>query len=140
MIPGVDLRKKFGFLATEWTKDTRIVVVDMAEQNISVVVDAVTEVLLPTADSVEPPSSVIATTDWEYLLGIAKLESWLIILLDLEQTLSAVELAKLSDVSIRKATGGVLMNRKTSLQREPQPKKRPSGRVSGRRTYEKRVY
>ena len=91
VIPVVDLRKRFGFTVTEWTKDTRIVVVDIGKQDIGVVVDAVTEVLRLAATSVEPPSSVITTVDSEYLLGIAKLESRLIILLDLEQALSTME-------------------------------------------------
>ena len=97
VIPVVDLRKRFGFTVTDWTKDTRIVVVDIAGQDIGVVVDAVTEVLRLAATSVEPPSSVITTADSEYLLGIAKLESRLIILLDLERALSEFELSKFTD-------------------------------------------
>ena len=62
-----------------------------------VVVDAVTEVLRLAAGSVEPASSVITTSDSEYLLGIAKLESRLIILLDLEQALSTMEQGKITD-------------------------------------------
>ena len=91
VIPVVDLRKRFGFTVTEWTKDTRIVVIDIGKQDIGVVVDAVNEVLRLSAGAVEPPSSVITTVESEYLVGIAKLESRLIILLDLEQALSAME-------------------------------------------------
>ncbi len=91
VIPVIDLRKRFGFEVTEMTKDTRIVVVDIGGQDIGVVVDAVTEVLRLSADKVEPASSVITTVDSEYLLGIAKLEERLIILLDLQQALSAME-------------------------------------------------
>ncbi len=97
VIPVVDLRKRFGFTVTDWTKDTRIVVVDIGKQDIGVVVDAVTEVLRLAATSVEPPSSVITTADSEYLLGIAKLESRLIILLDLEQALSTMEQGKITN-------------------------------------------
>ena len=97
VIPVVDLRKRFGFPDSDATKDTRIVVVDIGGQDIGVVVDSVTEVLRIGADAVEPPSSVITTADSEYLLGIAKLESRLIILLDLEQALSVMELARIKD-------------------------------------------
>ncbi len=93
VIPVVDLRKRFGFEAEEATKDTRIVVVDIGGQDIGVVVDAVTEVLRVSADAVEPPSSVITTADSEYLLGIVKLSTRLIILLDLQQALSSIESA-----------------------------------------------
>ena len=91
VIPVIDLRKRFGFKATEATKDTRIVVVDIDGNDIGVVVDAVTEVLRLAADAVEPPTGVITTADSDYLLGIAKLETRLIILLDLQQALSNME-------------------------------------------------
>ena len=91
VIPVIDLRKRFGFLSTEHTKDTRIVVVDINGNDIGVVVDAVTEVLRLSADSVEPPTGAITTADSDYLLGIAKLETRLIILLDLQKALANME-------------------------------------------------
>lgn len=89
VIPVIDMRKRFGFPVVEHTKDTRIVVIDIGGADIGATVDAVTEVLRLGADSIEPPSSVITTTDSDYLLGIAKLETQLIILLDLQRALSA---------------------------------------------------
>ena len=68
-----------------------IPVVDIGGQDIGAVVDAVTEVLRILGDSVEPPSSVITTADSDYLMGIAKVEDRLIILLDLESVLSEEE-------------------------------------------------
>ncbi len=88
VIPVVDLRKVFYLPVTEETKDTRIVVVDIAGQPIGCLVDAVTEVLRISAESVEPPSSVITSADADYLLGIAKLEGRMIILLDLDKVLA----------------------------------------------------
>ncbi len=91
VIPVVDLRKRFGLTATEETKDSRIVVVYIGGQQVGMIVDAVTEVLRISADSIEPPSSVITSADSAYLMGIAKLEDRLITLLDLEQALSEAE-------------------------------------------------
>jgi purine-binding chemotaxis protein CheW len=59
-----------------------------------------TRLLRISSDSVEPPSSVITTADSEYLLGIAKLESRLIILLDLDQVLSMDEKTALAEVAL----------------------------------------
>ncbi len=87
VIPVIDLRKRFGFMKAEATKDSRIVVVDINGSDIGVVVDAVTEVLRLNTDSVEPPTGVTTTSDSAYLLGIAKLEDRLIILLDLQTAL-----------------------------------------------------
>ena len=88
VIPVIDLRKRFGFPSAESNKDTRIVVIDIGGTDIGAVVDAVTEVLRLGPGSVEPPSAVIANSDSDYLLGIAKLETRVIILLDLQRALA----------------------------------------------------
>jgi purine-binding chemotaxis protein CheW len=88
VIPVVDMRRRFGLAKVEQTKDNRIVVVDSSGQNIGIIVDAVTEVLRIPADSVETPSEIITTTDSDYLLGIAKRDDTMIILLDLDKVLS----------------------------------------------------
>ncbi len=98
VIPVVDLRKRFGLPVEEESKENRIVVVDIGAQDIGVVVDAVTEVLRIATESVEPPASVITTADSEYLLGIAKLDSRLIILLDLERVLTETEHSSLLEM------------------------------------------
>ena len=100
VIPVVDLRKRFGLPAEEESKENRIVVVDIGAQDIGVIVDAVTEVLRIATESVEPPASVITTADSEYLLGIAKLDSRLIILLDLEQVLTQAEHNSLLEIDL----------------------------------------
>ena len=100
VIPVVDLRKRFGLPAEVESKENRIVVVDIGAQDIGVVVDAVTEVLRISTEAVEPPASVITTADSEYLLGIAKLDSRLIILLDLEQVLTEAEHNSLLEINL----------------------------------------
>lgn len=87
--PVVDLRKRFNLPVSEETEDTRIVVVDIAGENIGVIVDGVTEVLRINEDAIEPTSAVITTEDSYYIEGIAKLGDRLLILLDLEKVLAA---------------------------------------------------
>jgi len=87
VVPVVDLRKVLNLPVTEETKDTRIVVVEMTGQQVGCLVDAVTEVLRISHESVEPPSSLVTSAGSDYLLGIAKLENRLITLLDLEKAL-----------------------------------------------------
>src|SRR3989304_1822964 len=88
VIPVVDLRKRFGIAPVDQTNDSRIVVVDIAGEDIGVMVDGVTEGLRIAEDTVETASSIITTADSYYILGIAKLGERLIILLDLEKVLS----------------------------------------------------
>ena len=63
---------QFSLAIQSETKDNRIVVVDIGAQDIGVIVDAVTEVLRIPTSSIEPPASVITTSDSDYLLGIAR--------------------------------------------------------------------
>ena len=91
VIPVVDLRGRFHLDVGERSKDNRIVVIDIEGIDIGMVVDAVTEVSRIAADSVEPPSSFITTADSQYLLGIAKLNNRLIILLDLQRVFTDKE-------------------------------------------------
>ena len=100
IIPVIDLRKRFGLTVEVVSQDNRIVVVDIGDQDIGVVVDAVTEVLRIPTDAVEPPASVITTADSDYLLGIVKLDSRLIILLDLRKVLSEDEHGALSEIDL----------------------------------------
>ena len=97
VIPVVDLRGRFYLEVGEQTKDNRIVVIDINGKDIGMIVDAVTEVSRIAADSVEPPSSFITTADSEYLLGIAKLNNRLIILLDLQRVFSDRESTVLAE-------------------------------------------
>lgn len=95
VIPILDLRKRFGLRVSEETGESRVVVVDIAGQNIGIIVDAVIEVLRLAADAIEPASSLITTEDSYYLKGIAKLDGKLLILLDLNRVLSTGEQAAL---------------------------------------------
>ncbi len=104
IIPVVDLRKRFGLSAGDQTNESRVVVVDISGQDIGMMVDAVTEVMRIPVSSIEPPSSVITTTDSDYLLGIAKLEDRLVILLDLEKVLSEEEIGTLTEATMASAT------------------------------------
>lgn len=87
VIPVIDIRKRFGLDWSEEGADTRILVVEVGRKSIGVIVDAVTEVQRITTSAIEPPSSVVLSSDSEYVIGIAKVDDKLIILLDLDKAL-----------------------------------------------------
>lgn len=91
VVPIVDMRKRLGLGDVEQTKDSRIMVVDSNGESVGIIVDAVTEVLRIPADAVEPPSNIIITTASGYMLGIAKRDGDMIVLLDLNRVLSKEE-------------------------------------------------
>ena len=106
VIPVVDLRKRFRLNEVEHGKETRIVVLNSEGQEIGVIVDSVAEVLRVSSDAIEPPSSMITTTDSEYLLGIVKLPDRLVILLDTERLLSREDHNKLATMASREEAKG----------------------------------
>ncbi len=91
VIPVVDLRKRLELEVSEQTADSRIVWVTINDQDVGVIVDAVTEVLRIPLASIEPPSSMVSSVDSDYLRGIAKLEDRLIILLDMSKVLAMID-------------------------------------------------
>jgi purine-binding chemotaxis protein CheW len=91
VIPVVDLRRRFGLPPAEHTRASRIVVVEIDDQVVGIIVDAVSEVLRVNGATIEPPSPVVAGIDSEYVHGIAKLPERLVILLDLDRVLARDE-------------------------------------------------
>ncbi len=91
VIPVVNLRKRLGFDHKEPDKDTRIIVVEIANRVIGFIVDSVNEVLRINSSITEPPPPMIAGIDSEYITAVGKLDDRLLILLDLEKVLTGEE-------------------------------------------------
>ena len=89
VVPVIDLRKRCGVDAGEYSPETRIVVVSSASGMVGLIVDAVTEVVRRPGEQVAPPSSIVSVPDNGYLRGIAKLDDRLVSLMDLEGVLPA---------------------------------------------------
>jgi purine-binding chemotaxis protein CheW len=91
VVPVVDLRKRFGLMAQEATRDTRIVVANIGSTKVGLVVDAVTQVIRVAEDKIEPPPQMSVTINSAFIKNIAKLDQQLVILLDLARVLSTEE-------------------------------------------------
>jgi purine-binding chemotaxis protein CheW len=83
VIPIVDLRLRFGLTEAPPSDDTRIMVVNVSGRVIGVIVDAVNEVLRISQEQIAPPPTTVAGLGRDYLIGLAKLEKRLLILLDI---------------------------------------------------------
>jgi purine-binding chemotaxis protein CheW len=91
IVPVVDLRTRFGLPRKEPTRDTRIVIATMDSSKVGIIVDAVTQVIRVPDDKIEPPPQMSVTINSAFIKNIAKLESELVILLDLGKVLSTEE-------------------------------------------------
>ncbi len=101
VIPVVDLRLRLRFNMDEidYTERTCIIVVEMAGQAgtvlIGIVVDAVSEVLNIKDEDIEETPTFGAKLNTDYILGMAKMEGGVKILLDIDKVLSAEEISVL---------------------------------------------
>ena len=99
VIPVVDLRLKFSMESIDYTDRTCIIVVeidsDAATVLIGIVVDAVSEVLNINGSEIEETPQFGTSLNTEYILGMAKMEGGVKILLDIDRVLSAKEIEAL---------------------------------------------
>lgn len=97
VIPIVDLRAKFG-IADAAATETCIIVVQVNRVPIGIAVDMVSEVRNITAAEIEPAPAFGADVDTAYLLGLAKSDGRVRLLLDIERVLSTAEVIELANV------------------------------------------
>ena len=97
VLPVIDLRSKFGMGEIPYTERTCIIVVeiDTAEEMvlIGIVVDAVSEVLSIDQDAIEAPPSFGTSLSTDYILGMAKTEGGVKILLHIDKVLSQADIS-----------------------------------------------
>ena len=99
VIPVMDLRVKFGMEAEEETEETCIIVVLVEGIAMGLVVDRVSEVTDIQGEDVEDTPSFGTDVDTDYILGIAKSEDRVRMLLDIDKVLSGHELAALGQAT-----------------------------------------
>jgi len=103
VIPVVDLRLKFGMEEIAYTERTCIVVVEAGGGGSSVlmgvVVDSVSEVLNIKSGDIEDTPTFGVSLDTAYILGMAKLNGGVKILLDIDKVLSSEELAQIDQAA-----------------------------------------
>ncbi len=98
VVPVMDLRRRFGLDSKEKDRETRIVVSNMNGVQVGIIVDAVSQVLRIQDEMIEPPPPMSTTINSAFILGIAKLDDQLVILLELEKILSTEEQERLSAI------------------------------------------
>ena len=103
VIPVMDLRLRFGMMSMDYTERTCIIVVEISGQAgtilVGIVVDAVSEVLNIKGNDIEKTPTFGTKLNTDYILGMAKMEGGVKILLDIDQVLSSDELSILSEAA-----------------------------------------
>jgi len=99
VIPVIDLRLKFSMEEQDITRESCIIVVQVERDQtaliIGILVDEVSEVLDIAEGQIEAAPSLGTQVDTKFILGMAKTESTVKILLDIDRVLSAEEMDQL---------------------------------------------
>lgn len=100
VVPVVDMSARFGRAASEVTRRSCIVIIeveaDEEKQDVGVVVDSVSEVLeIPAAD-IEPAPSFGARIRADFISGMGKVNDKFVIILNADRVLSVDEMSMLS--------------------------------------------
>ncbi len=104
IIPVVDLRAKFELPSTDDTERTCIVVVQVAVHGapliMGLLVDEVSEVINVQAEMLEPAPSFGSGVDVAFLMGLAKVNSKVVMLLDVDRVLADTEMSSIQEMSM----------------------------------------
>jgi len=93
VIPVVDLKSRFGIADSEdlWNAP-RIIITEVAGRRFGIMVDHVSEVIKIAPERIEAAPELTISIKSSYVMGVAKLDERLLILVDLEQVFSQEEL------------------------------------------------
>lgn len=103
VIPVIELRSKFEMVSIPYSDRTCIIVVEVDSDDatvlVGIVVDSVSEVMNIAGEAIEQAPSFGAKMNTSYILGMAKTDGGVKILLDIDKVLSGNEIMSLEKVS-----------------------------------------
>jgi len=89
IVPVIDLRVRFSLESAKFEAATVVIVVHVAgtrgERIVGLVVDAVSDVYSVAGVNIQAPPDVMGSVDHMFVVGLAKLEEKLVIILDIER-------------------------------------------------------
>nr|WP_245252044.1 chemotaxis protein CheW [Paenibacillus sediminis] len=99
VIPVIDLRGRFGLPESEYTDQTRLIIVAVNEMEVAFIVDSANDVIDLNSDSIQTPPEVVGGVKAKYLDGVAKIgEDRLLIMLNLSEVLNKSEIIQLESL------------------------------------------
>lgn len=92
IVPIVDLRIKFNLGKVEYTPFTVVIILNVAGRVIGVVVDSVSDVISLIPEQIRPSPDFSATFDTKYILGLASLDTRMMIVTDIERLITSADM------------------------------------------------
>lgn len=96
VIPVIDMRKRFALPPRESEEETKVIIAAVDRKIVGIIVDDVSEVISVPRSEIQPPPRVIRGVEAEYLLGVCRHEDDILMILNLDEILTAEEKVTLS--------------------------------------------
>lgn len=102
IVPVINLRMRFGLDAQDYTPTTVVIVLnlqgDEGQQEVGVVVDAVSDVVNVTPEQTKPRPGFGSRAGGEFVSALGALEDRMVLLLDIDKILAQDELEQLAEL------------------------------------------
>jgi purine-binding chemotaxis protein CheW len=89
VIPAINLRARFGFERVPHTPRSRLIVTKHNQRMVGLIVDSAREFMSIAAEAMQPPPDSMADLSGKYLKGIVTVGDRIVLVIDLEEVLSA---------------------------------------------------
>ena len=99
IVPIVDLRVKLSLGEAKFDASTVVIILNVLGRVVGVVVDGVSDVITLAADAIKPAPEFGSVLDTQYILGLATVESQLLILIDIEKLMGSREMALVAEAA-----------------------------------------
>lgn len=100
IVPIVDLRIKFHLNKVEYDEFTVVIILNLSGRVVGIVVDGVSDVTALKEEQISEVPALVTSIDTKYILGLATVESQMLILVDIEQLMDSQEMAFIDDVAV----------------------------------------
>jgi purine-binding chemotaxis protein CheW len=99
VVPVIDLRGRFGLPESDYTNDSRIIIVNVGAIEVGLIVDSASDVVDVDSDSIVDPPEVVGGIKAKYLRGVAKIaDDRLLVMLNLQEVLNKNEIVQLDEI------------------------------------------
>ena len=98
IIPIINVRKLFGLDPRPADGETRVIVVNVGDKTIGCTVDTVSQVMRIPQENIQPAPETVTAGGADYISGFARLETRLVILLDINELLDPEQLDRIRQV------------------------------------------
>lgn len=92
IVPIIDLRIKFNLGRVEYTPFTVVIILNVAGRVAGIVVDSVSDVVSLDTSQIRPAPDFSGSFDTRYILGLASLDSRMLIVSDIERLMTSADM------------------------------------------------